>query len=297
MNKFETRPVKEKVVIDGSIQQGKFSVKKEISYADHPLVVGPRYKQQDIELHFANEIDTRASGLVVAGLGPDGTRLAEILEDSNFVRSYEVRCKFGRATDNFFDYGRTLEKSTFKHIHKSRLDFTCSKILSMHRKMIFKTSGVDMNSQDAFELAAAGPTRPITFASVPLLYSLKCTHFDPPEFTLRIQTINENAMFIGELVNGIGIKNRSTACITSLRCTRYGHFTFENCLLEKEFNVESVIKNVVSNEPLTSEEKLRPLRPNLYAASEASKKNLLQIIEENKDKFTVVNKPVPIREQ
>ena len=284
-------------MIEGSVGDDSLLVKKEMCYADHPLVVGPRYKGKDIPMFCANYIDYNSSGLVVTGVGKEGVRLARILEDSNFVRTYEIKCKFGRATDNFFDFGRTVEKSTWKHIQKSRLDFYLSKILSMHRKMYFRTAGVDMLSQDAYELAAKGPTRPITYESVPLLYSLKCTKFDPPDFTLLIQTINENVGFIGQLVNGIGIKSRSNACIASLRCTRYGHFTVENCLLEKDFTVEGVLNNIALNEPLTREEKLRPLQPHLHSTTEASKENLMRIIEENKDKFTIVNKPLPLGSQ
>lgn len=285
------------MVIEGSVGDDSLSVKKEMSYADHPLVVGARYKARDIPIFCANYIDFNSSGLVVAGVGKEGVRLARILEESNFVRSYEVKCKFGRATDNFFEFGRTVEKSTWRHIQRSRLDFCLSKILSMHRKMYFRTAGVDMLSQDAYELAAGGPTRPITCRSEPLLYSLKCTKFDPPDFTLLIQTINENIGFIGQLVNGVGIKSRSNASISSLRCTRYGHFTVENCLLEKDFTVEGVLNNIALNQPLTREEKLRPLHPHLHSATEASEENLVKIMQENKDRFTVVNKPLPLGSQ
>lgn len=43
--------------------------------------------------------------------------------------------------------------------------------------------GVDMQSQAAFELAVQGLIRP-TETKVPMIYSIKCIYFRPPEFIL-----------------------------------------------------------------------------------------------------------------
>jgi hypothetical protein len=40
-----------------------------------------------------------------------------------------------------------------------------------------------MQSQSAYELALKGPIRPID-RNIPMIYSIKCVNFEPPEFTL-----------------------------------------------------------------------------------------------------------------
>ena len=44
-------------------------------------------------------------------------------------------------------------------------------------------AGVDVESQEAYELASQGLIRPQE-KSPPLIYSIKCVAFDPPNFTL-----------------------------------------------------------------------------------------------------------------
>lgn len=40
-----------------------------------------------------------------------------------------------------------------------------------------------MESQTMYELASQGPIRPAN-SKLPVIYGLKCVHFDPPNFTL-----------------------------------------------------------------------------------------------------------------
>lgn len=47
----------------------------------------------------------------------------------------------------------------------------------------FRLCGVDLQSQTAYELAAKGPIRPMD-SKTPVIYGVKCVHFDPPDFTL-----------------------------------------------------------------------------------------------------------------
>lgn len=44
-------------------------------------------------------------------------------------------------------------------------------------------SGVHMDSQAAYELASQGLMRPAN-NKLPVVFGLKCVHFDPPNFTL-----------------------------------------------------------------------------------------------------------------
>ena len=52
----------------------------------------------------------------------------------------------------------------------------------------YSAAGVDIQSQEAYELACQGLLRPVAdnqpaFAG-PVLYDIRCIHFRPPDFTL-----------------------------------------------------------------------------------------------------------------
>lgn len=48
---------------------------------------------------------------------------------------------------------------------------------------IYRLCGVDIQSQAAYELAVQGLIRPAN-SNIPMIYTIKCTDFSPPEFTL-----------------------------------------------------------------------------------------------------------------
>ena len=217
-----------------------------------------------MRLRHANWLDDLSSGLVVVGTGPTGRALAKVLRDSNFIKSYEVRCKFGRATHNFFESGRTTEKRSYSRLTYERFRRLISSIVSANRSAVYRAMGVDMQSQDAYELAASGMVRPITYQTAPLLMDARCTYFDPPDFTIDIQTVNEEQVYVGALVHGLGLRSKTTACISSLKCTRYGYFKLDKALLQKQWTVEQVINNMTACRGLTTPDKIVPSSPTLH---------------------------------
>lgn len=48
---------------------------------------------------------------------------------------------------------------------------------------MFRVSGIDMQSQAAYEFAVKGLMRPAN-NNIPMVYSIKCVDFTSPEFTL-----------------------------------------------------------------------------------------------------------------
>lgn len=57
-------------------------------------------------------------------------------------------------------------------------------MVSMLLVMVYRAAGVDIQSQQAYELAAKGLIRPKGKESGPIIYGMKCISFNPPEFTL-----------------------------------------------------------------------------------------------------------------
>lgn len=51
---------------------------------------------------------------------------------------------------------------------------------------LFRYSGVDIYSQEAYDLASKGVVRP-SGKSEPIIYGMKCTEFDLPNFTLGMK--------------------------------------------------------------------------------------------------------------
>ena len=295
LNQFEQRPMREYISIEGDqFTDSELSIKSQTSLADHPLVVGPRYQPKDLSLLPAYTLGVNSSGLLVYGIGHRGCHLADELRKGNFLRTYEIRCKFGRATHNFFEEGSTKEKTSYKRLNGERFYKLIGKTVSSHRTMIYRSMGIDLHSQEAYELLAAGPTRPFSEQTAPLLFNLKCLHFKPPDFTLELLTVNEEEEFIGTLVHGLGLKMRSTACISSLRCTRYGYFNVDKALLEKNLTVEKVINNIGDCSDLITEDKLSPVSPNIGPDDSSTRASFLEMIEQNKEKFLITQSPVMI---
>lgn len=58
-----------------------------------------------------------------------------------------------------------------------------SKIIFILMLNLFRLSGLDIQSQTAYDLAVKGPIRPAD-PKVPMIYTIKCINFEPPYFTL-----------------------------------------------------------------------------------------------------------------
>lgn len=299
LNQFEQRPIRERVVIEGNpLLDPELKVVKKMSYADHPLVVGPRYQPQDFVIRNANRIGDMTSGLTVIGIGNHGRDLAQVLAESNFVKTYEVKCKFGRATHNYFESGRTREKTTYHRLSYERFRRLISRTIMSHRPLAYKAIGVDMQTQDGYELAASGLVRPISEKTVPLLFNMKCTYFEPPDFTILIQTANEEEVFIGSLVHGLGMRSKTSAAIATLNCIRYGYFTLDNALLPKYWTVEHVVNNITANQHLTTDDKISPTTPALkklkVALIDLSNQQLIESRDRSEHRHRLSDRPVPL---
>jgi putative uncharacterized protein (fragment) len=179
------------------------------------------------------------------------------------LRKYEIKGILGKSTNDFTDEGNILEKSRFKHLTKSRLDTYLNQLEGASRTLMFKTIGVPVDSQAAYEIASKGMIRPSSRKTMPLLYSIKCVHFEPPHFTLDVNVINENILYLKQLVHYIGLSVKTNACVSAIRCTRYGPFTVDHALLEKHWLAEHIVNNINDCKPLCTSQNLYPSSANL----------------------------------
>lgn len=241
LNSMHVRPPKNHVVIKGDTNK-PMEVIVQPSYADHTSVVGPRYQTQDIKLSFANRLERDTSGVLVCGINR-GTRLIYKLQQSKPTKFYRVKGIFGQATDNCFKTGKIVEKTTYKHIRRNNIDRLCGSMQSSHQRKMFELSGVDIQSQAAYELAVQGPVRPAD-SRIPMIYTIKCTHFEPPDFTLEIVCVNEYEMYLKTIIHDLGMRLHSTATCTQIQCFQYGLFNVDNALLSKHWDLQALIRNM-----------------------------------------------------
>ncbi|XP_063972610.1 pseudouridylate synthase TRUB2, mitochondrial [Diachasmimorpha longicaudata] len=241
LNGLDVRPPENYVNIEGDTTK-EMTVRVEPSYADHPLIVGPRYQPNDFKMSSAHNIPYEVSGILLMGVN-GGTRMIHKIKESNPMRFFKVKGILGQATDTYFITGKICERSTWRHIKRVHIDRICASMQSSHQRTMFEVCGVHMQSQAAYELAVQGPIRP-TENRLPTLYAMKCVDFNPPEFTLEIVCINEDPIFLKNLIHKLGMYLRSTATCTQIQCFQYGVFGIENGLLKKDWDLENITKNM-----------------------------------------------------
>ncbi|XP_012253904.2 pseudouridylate synthase TRUB2, mitochondrial [Athalia rosae] len=241
LNNLKVRPPRRHVFIEGETNK-PMTVRVGINWADHPLVVGPRYQTEDFKLSWAHYIGRDTSGVVVIGIN-DGSGTVVRIRESRPTRFYRVKGILGQATDNHFLSGRIVEKATYKSIKRATIDAICAATQASHQRKMFELCGLDIQSQAAYDLAVQGPIRPAN-SRIPMIYAIKCIEFTPPEFTLELVCINEYEMYLKTLIHDIGIQLHSVATCTKIQCFKYGLFTSEHALLQKHWDVRNILANM-----------------------------------------------------
>lgn len=193
-----------------------------------------------------------------------GTKTAKALREAAPVRVYHVTGKFGASTENHFSYSPITARATFDHIYSDKMNSYLSSLQASHQKKMFELMGVDPQSQDAYEIMKMGPIRPIV-RNIPLIYSMRCVEFNRPYFTVEIHACNESEAYLGILIHEIALNLKSVANCISVRCIRESHFTLEDALVKRHWNVEAVIgslkkcREIIEKHP----ELLKPVNPTL----------------------------------
>ncbi|KDR11978.1 probable tRNA pseudouridine synthase 2 [Zootermopsis nevadensis] len=247
---LETRPPASHVFIEGN-PSTSLNVHVSPSFADHPLVVGPRYQPDDFRCTWGAPIGKNISGVFVLGLN-EGNKIVKNLHMQRPTRVFRLKGLLGQATDTYFSDGKVVEKATFRHVNRSKLDTLVASIQAAHQKQMFHQSGVDIQSQTAYELAVQGLIKPAN-SKIPILYGIKCIHFEPPNFTIEVQCINEHEVYLKTLVHDIGMKLHSVATCTSIQCIRYDSFTLEHALLRKHWTLQHLMDSMSESSRLLKE--------------------------------------------
>uniref|UniRef100_UPI0037E95073 pseudouridylate synthase TRUB2, mitochondrial n=1 Tax=Semicossyphus pulcher TaxID=241346 RepID=UPI0037E95073 len=204
--------------------------------SQHPLVTGPEF--QHIRVGVGHRLDAFSSGVLVLAVG-NGNRALNDFYGTRVTRDYTLQGEFGTATDDFSHTGRVVERSTYGHITQDKLDRVLAILQGANQKALLTYSNVDMRSQEAYEMAVQGLLGP-DGKSLPVLTGIRCIHFQPPNFTLEVQCLNETQKYLRKVVHEIGLELRSTAVCKGVRRTRDGPFTLQDALTRHHWNATHV---------------------------------------------------------
>lgn len=208
--------------------------------SEHPLVTGPDF--QHIRVGVGHRLDASSSGVLVLSVG-NANKVMNDLHHHRVTRDYTIESEFGSATDDFSNQGRVIERSTYDHITRDKLERVLAILQGANQKALLMYSRVDMRTQEAYEMAVQSQLGPEE-KSVPILLGLRCIRFEPPNFTLEIQCLNETQKYLRKVVHEIGLELRSTAVCKSVRRTRDGCFTVHQALTRNQWTCTEIMNAV-----------------------------------------------------
>ncbi|KAM9641300.1 pseudouridylate synthase TRUB2, mitochondrial [Trichechus inunguis] len=223
----------------------------------HPLVCGPEFTS--LKVGVGHRLDAKASGVLVLGVGR-GRRLLTDMYNAHLTKDYTVRGLLGRATDDFCEDGRLVEKTTYDHVTREKLDRILAVIQGSHQKALVMYSSVDLKTQEAYEMAVRGLIRPMNKSPM-LISSIRCLHFAPPEFLLEVQCMHETQKQLRKLVHEIGLELKTTAVCSQVRRTRDGFFMLDDALLRTQWDLHSIQDAIQAAAPRVVAELEKSLRP------------------------------------
>lgn len=244
LNEYEPRPLSKRLLIEGGFDEEK-SIVEVPNLADHPLVVGPRNAPWEQRIGVVRpSLSVRSSGLLVLTLGSANKYFLASMNKSHLISVYHISGCFGYATDNFFADGKIIDKATFKHIRSGKMDAVLSKIESTQRGRLFDSASVPLDSEEAYELAKAWPSRPPKMANWPVIYRIRCIHLKLPDFKIEVTIGNENEQLLAQLSQDIGVMLKSNAYTKSIRRVKMGPFDVDSSLTVKDWDLQSIVNHL-----------------------------------------------------
>lgn len=112
---------------------------------------------------------------------------------------YHVSGELGTSTESNFKDSLIIARAKYSHVWQDKMTDILSSMQASHQRKMFEMSGVSLQSEAAYQMAKRGLIRPAD-SSLPVIYGMKCVHFDRPKFTVEVHAINEDQKYLGELI-------------------------------------------------------------------------------------------------
>ncbi|KAL3072042.1 hypothetical protein niasHT_033944 [Heterodera trifolii] len=280
-------PTIEMPIVEAHPKSGALVVvgrKKQIDYSKHPLMVGQMFRPEDMRIEALNYLEPSCSGVCVFGLN-DGCDQLEKVRDRAWLNEYILEGELGRETVDHQIRGKVSSREKFDHVTLHKMNCVLSMIRMQFKKTSFEFANVEMESQEAFELARRGAPRPKVLGS-PLIFDIDLVHFRSPNFKINVQITGEQCPFMRKLVHEIGCCLHTMASPRRIRRVREGCFGLEHALLDKHFHLESILKNVMMSTKMVNNNLARQSTDVIEVKSEQELEEERQMV----DKFRLRDK-------
>lgn len=172
-----------------------------------------------------------------------GVKSSYILRNGAPIQTYHITGKFGKATEDNFQGSRITNRSTYRHVTPGKLQALVASLQATYQRQMFEMSGLDIQSQAAYELACKGLIRPQNVKDM-VIYGMRTIEFTGRTFTIEVQSMNAIEAMLANLVLDIAAQLRTVACCSQIRCTRYGYFSFQDSLLRSHWNLQNVLRSM-----------------------------------------------------
>ncbi|RCN49882.1 hypothetical protein ANCCAN_04129 [Ancylostoma caninum] len=211
-------------------------------YTQHPLVCGEAFRPEDIRLEEIHYMESTSSGVCAFALNDECDKIPEILARS-WVNNYRLEGIFGRETNKHKIKGRVTLKADYDHVTRHRLEKLVTRVQSEYRRAAFQAAEVDLQSEEAFELARKGMPR-AKLPGAQIIYGCEVKHFNLPYFALQVQSVGETDVFLRCFIHEIGVSLGTTASCVRLQRRSLGPFHAAHALLEKQISLQNIIRNI-----------------------------------------------------
>lgn len=188
-----------------------------------------RLGYRKIKVGHAGTLDPLATGILIVCIG----RATKLVDQLQAEEKEYVTDLFLGATTPSFDREHTVDHTyPFRHITRPMVDEALAALSGERWQLPPLYSAKKVEGLRAYEIARAGETVELK-RSLITIYDMQVEHFALPDLRLRVRC--SRGTYIRSLGAEIGEALQSGAHLASLRRTRSGGFTTENCWKLEEF--------------------------------------------------------------
>jgi len=244
LNERVEHKVPMRVEITGSLAEKNLKVLTLPDWSLHPNITGKMYLEKDITLTALADMHELACGVCVLGMNRVGRSDVFVLKKSQLVTTYVIEARLGVTTTNLFYTGKPIDKASFGHVTRGRMENAVAKLMHRDVPRMFEQMGVAPNSQQAYEkLARDGVARPVLDSGA-VVYGVKLLKLDKPRFMLEVTGVNLNEDELLDVVARLASALDTAAHTIKLKCVRRGPFSDHSALLSKHWSLEHVLGSI-----------------------------------------------------
>lgn len=220
---------------------GILLVDKPQNHTSHDVVARVRKAAGFARCGHAGTLDPMATGVLPVLLG-DATRLSEWLMDHD--KEYEFTVCFGRTTDTYDAWGRTLAEQPVPPMDEQDVAALAARFTGPQMQVPPMYSALKVNGKKLHDEARRGhevprAARPVT------IHAMEVIEWAPP--CLRLRVACSKGTYVRTLAHDMGQAAGCGACITELRRVRVGHFHVQDASkLEDVLSADEIARRLIS---------------------------------------------------